>query len=389
MITSQENDQLTKVGHGTLMGNLLRQYWHPIASASQLENDPVIEIDLLGEDLVLYRDRSGRLGLLERGCAHRQTSLVFGIPQENGLRCAYHGWVWNAEGKCLEQPSEPDDSTYFERVTTTAYPVQELGGLIFAFLGTGAPPHIPRYNVLVWDDVYRETNATIVPCNWLQVIENLLDPAHIENLHGRYFGYVLDRTDPSEAEFFRSKIEPKPMKGMAFDLFDQGVIERHFTEGHKEHSWTTGSPIFFPSTAMMVRNEGTGSLIFVVPLSDDRTWFVEHRAMPMGGRPLPDGTAPYHDVPGTDSFGKLLVGTANGQDHMAVVTQGTRTSRQREHLGATDAGLILYRQLLLDQAKVFADGGEPINVRRGLAPNRQINAPPALALNGEEPKAMR
>jgi 5,5'-dehydrodivanillate O-demethylase len=95
----------------------------------------------------------------------------------------------------------------------------------------------------------------------------------------------------------------------------------------------------------------------------------------LGGRPLPDGGAPYHDVPGTDSFGKLRVGTANGQDHMAVVTQGKRTSRQHEHLGATDAGLIMYRQLLLDQAHAFADGADPINVSRGLAANRQINAP--------------
>jgi 5,5'-dehydrodivanillate O-demethylase oxygenase subunit len=379
LITTQENDQLTKVGHGTVMGNLLRQYWHPIASASQLESEPVIEVELLGEELVLFRDRTGRLGLLERGCAHRQTSLGYGIPEENGLRCAYHGWVWDIDGQCLEQPSEPEGSTYFERVSTQAYSVQELGGLVFAYLGTGAPPHLPRYNVLVWDDVYRETNGSVVPCNWLQVLENLLDPAHIESLHGRYFGYVLDRTDPQEAEFFRSRIAPRPMKGMAFDTFESGVVERHFTDNREEHSWTSGSPIFFPSTAMMVRNEGSGSLIYVVPLSDERTWFVEHRAMPLGGRPLPEGAAPYHDVPGTDSFGRLRVGTANGQDHMAVVTQGARANRRREHLGATDAGLIMYRQLLLDQARAFADGAEPINVRRGLTTNRQINAPPPMA----------
>ena len=378
MITSQENTELTEVGQGTLMGNLLRQYWHPVASASQLETEPVIEVDLLGEELVLFRDLSGRLGLLERGCGHRQTSLGFGMPEEHGLRCAYHGWLWNADGKCLEQPSEPEGSTYFERITTTAYPVQELGGLVFAFLGAGAPPHLPRYNVLVWDDVYRETNGTIVPCNWLQVLENLLDPAHIENLHGRYFGYVLDRTDPQEAEFFRERVAPKPMKGLAFDLFDRDVIERHYSGDRHDHSWTAGSPIFFPATAMMVRHEGVGSLLYVVPLSDERTWFVEHRAMPLGGRPALEGSAPYHDVPGTDSFGQLRVGTANGQDHMAVVTQGPRTSRQKEHLGATDAGLIMYRQLLLDQAHVVVDGADPINVRRGLTTNRQINAPQML-----------
>ena len=375
MITAEENDHLTKIGPGTFMGNLMRRYWHPVASAAQLESESTIEVDLLGEELVLFKDLSSNMGLLARGCAHRQTSLAYAIPEQQGVRCAYHGWVWDAQGHCLEQPSEPEGSTYHERVTTTAYPVQELGGLVFAYMGPLPAPAIPQYNVLVWEHASRDTNGTIVPCNWLQVIENLLDPAHIENLHGRYFGHVLDRTDPEEATFFRSRIMPQRMKHSSFDYFERGIIERHYSQDEQEHSWVGGSPIFFPATAMMGRDNKVGSLIFVVPLDDDHTWFVEHRGWVNSDEsdgPLP---VPYHDVSGTAADGTFKIATANGQDHMAVVTQGKKTDRRLEHLGATDAGLIMYRQLLLDQARIVSNGGEPINVQRGEEGDRRIDLP--------------
>lgn len=375
MITAEENHQLTEVGPGTFMGNLLRRYWHPVASASQLEQEPVIPVELLGEQLALFRDNSGTLGLLARACGHRQTSLAYGMPEESGLRCAYHGWVWDAEGNCIEQPSEPDDSTFWQKVTTTAYPVQELGGLVFGYLGPPPAPLLPRYNVLVWNHSNRETNGTVVPCNWLQVAENLMDPAHIENLHGRYFGYVLDRTDQQESAFFRSRFMPSAIKHSSFDLFEHGIIERHFCRDEQERSWTAGSPFFFPATAMVARDNGSGTLIFVVPLDDEHTWFVEHRAWPLEKKGEPQQTVPFYDVPGTDEHGQFRIATANGQDHMVVVTAGAITDRRLEHLGATDAGLIMYRQLLLEQAQVAADGGEPINVRRSQARNRRIDLP--------------
>ena len=375
MITAEENDQLTKIGPGTMMGNLMRRYWHPVASAAQLEDEPVIEVDLLGEELVLYKDLSGKLGLLARACAHRQTSLAYAIPEEHGIRCAYHGWVWSSQGQCLEQPSEPEGSTYHERVHMAAYPVRQYGGLIFAYMGPGPAPMIPQYNVLDWEHASRETNGTIVPCNWLQVLENLLDPAHIANLHGRYFGYVLDRTDPEEAALFRSRIMPKPIKHLSFDLFDQGMIERHYTVDEQEHSWLVGSPIFFPATAMMGRDNKVGTLIFVVPLDDQRTWFVEHRGRVNSDKSDGPVPAPYHDVPGAAPDGSFKVGTANGQDHMAVVTQGKTTDRRHEHLGAGDAGLIIYRQLLLDQARIVQDRGDPMNVHHGGPRNRRIDLP--------------
>ena len=385
MITAEENHQLTEVGPGTMMGDLLRRYWHPVAAASQLDQEPVLPVELLGEKLVLFRDNSGALGLLARGCAHRQTSLVYGMPEESGLRCAYHGWVWDSEGRCIEQPSEPADSTFWQKVTTTAYPVQELGGLVFGYLGPPPAPLLPRYNVLVWNHSSRETNGTVVPCNWLQVAENLMDPSHIENLHGRYFGYVLDRTDPQEAAVFRSRFMPSAVKRSSFDLFEDGIIERHFSRNEQERSWAVGSPFFFPATAMVARDNGSGALIFVVPLDDEHTWFLEHRAWPAEKKGEPQEAVPFHDVPGTDADGQFRIATANGQDHMVVVTGGAITDRRLEHLGATDAGLIMYRQLLTEQAQVVADGGEPIHVRRTQARNGRIDLPQATAGSPQVP----
>src|SRR5437016_7977325 len=129
MLTAEENERLTLVGPGTPMGQLLRWYWHPIAAASQLDENPIRRVKLLGEKLVLYRDRSGKLGLVQEACAHRRVNLVFGIPEDEGLRCPYHGWRYDASGQCLEMPAEPADSTFPSRVQITAYPVEELSGL--------------------------------------------------------------------------------------------------------------------------------------------------------------------------------------------------------------------------------------------------------------------
>ncbi|GMA65209.1 Rieske 2Fe-2S domain-containing protein [Alicyclobacillus fastidiosus] len=140
MLNQERNTMLTSVGPGTPMGNLFRRYWLPIAAASELEGEWTKKVRLLGEDLVLYRDRSGKLGLIGERCAHRGVSMTCGIPEENGLRCPYHGWLYDATGQCLEQPNEPSTSTFKDKVKLPAYEVEELGGLIFAYLGPKPAP---------------------------------------------------------------------------------------------------------------------------------------------------------------------------------------------------------------------------------------------------------
>src|SRR5438105_448709 len=170
MLTAEEHEHLIQTGQGTPMGSLLRRYWHPIATAADLEKDPVRPVRLLSEDLTLYRDAKGTLGLIADRCLHRGISLAYGIPQENGLRCAYHGWTYNAQGQVVDMPFEPACLP----LKITAYPVQELGGLIFAYLGPQPAPLLPRWDLLVREDLDRNVELVKLPCNWLQCMDNSL-----------------------------------------------------------------------------------------------------------------------------------------------------------------------------------------------------------------------
>src|ERR1019366_508801 len=148
--TREQNERLTQVGPGTPMGNLLRRYWQPVGAAIELDAEPVHAVRIFGEDLTLYRSASGDYGLITDRCAHRCMSLEHGIPDERGLRCAYHGWVYDAAGNCVEQPFEDrtfPDAHYRDPIRIIAYPVQELGGLLFAYFGPQPAPLLPRWDL--------------------------------------------------------------------------------------------------------------------------------------------------------------------------------------------------------------------------------------------------
>src|SRR5204862_8223277 len=152
MLTREDNELLTRVGRGTPGGELLRRYWHLVAASGELTEDkPIKPVKLLGEDLVAYKDKHGRYGLVGEQCPHRMASLAFGRVDEEGIRCPYHGWKFNNSGRCLEQPAEPPGSTFKDRIKHTAYPVQKLGGLLVAYLGPEPRPLLPRCDVLVWE----------------------------------------------------------------------------------------------------------------------------------------------------------------------------------------------------------------------------------------------
>ena len=171
MLSVQANQELTQVSQGTPMGVLMRRYWHPVAATAELDERPTKPVRLLGEDLVLYRDKSGTLGLIDRFCPHRRVDLSYGIPEEHGLRCMYHGWMMDETGQCIEQPFEETvhpDGRFKEKVKIAGYPVQELGGLIFAYLGPQPTPLLPRWEQLTWDNAVREVCISELPCNWLQ-----------------------------------------------------------------------------------------------------------------------------------------------------------------------------------------------------------------------------
>ena len=195
MLTAEQNELLTRVGPGTPCGELMRRYWHPIAAGSELEAPRWNKrVRVLGENLVLFKDREGRLGLITEQCPHRHASLAFGIPTKDGIRCPYHGWEFGLDGQCLAQPNEPEKSAFRHKIKTPAYAVEELGGVIWAYLGPAeTKPLVPRIDGFVREGMIRMLGRCVVPCNWLQIMENSLDPVHTEWLHGHTYEFVKEQ----------------------------------------------------------------------------------------------------------------------------------------------------------------------------------------------------
>ena len=383
MLSVQENERLARVGQGTPMGELMRRYWHPIAAAAELDDRPTKAVRLLGEDLVLYKDKSGTLGLIERFCPHRRVDLSYGIPEEHGLRCMYHGWMMDETGQCIEQPFEETvhpDGRFKEKVKVAGYPVQTLAGMVFAYLGPAPAPLLPNWEPFTWADGWSEVALAPLPCNWLQCMENSLDPVHLEWLHG-YWG-VRQQHDKAVrlglAKPDEVGILPKRHQKIGFDVFDYGIVKRRVTEGIDEThgDWAVGHPVMFPQI-LFVGSSVRCSMQFRTPVDDENTlhvtWFF-YRAAP-GQAVRPQRTIPYFDVPLYGDDGRLIEDLVNHQDFVAWITQGEIAPRHREHLGESDRGVILYRKLLAEQMAVVADGGEPMGVVRDEGENECIRLP--------------
>src|SRR6266566_4659518 len=187
MLSAEQNDRITRVGPSTPAGELLRRYWQPAALVDEFSGNRSIKpVRLLGEDLVIFRDETGRCGLLGRACPHRGTDLTYGRLEDGGLRCSFHGWLFDVNGKCLQTPAEPAGSRLCEHVRLRAYPVQEKSGILFAYLGEGEAPAFPHFDAFVAPAEYTFAFKGYWDCNWLQALEVGIDPAHASFLH-RYF----------------------------------------------------------------------------------------------------------------------------------------------------------------------------------------------------------
>ncbi|WP_134704231.1 aromatic ring-hydroxylating dioxygenase subunit alpha [Ammoniphilus sp. YIM 78166] len=376
MLSQQQNELLTKVGPGTPMGNLLRRYWIPVAATSELKDKPTKKVRVLGEDLVLYRDRSGNLGLIDERCPHRKVSMVYGIPEKDGLRCQYHGWCFNKQGQCLEQPNEPATSTFKDRIKIKAYPVQEMGGLIFGYLGPEPAPLLPRFDGFVVENAVRMIGNAVIPCNWLQIMENSMDPIHTEWLHGHYNAYILERDGKSLEDAFQRKHNK-----IEFDAFEYGIVKRRLLEGQTEESddWRIGHPVVFPYM-LAVGSGGLGAYQFQirVPIDDENTWHVWYMAYAPGEEvEIPEHLKeiPLYEVPYKDENGDYLLDYIDGQDIMCWITQGTIADRTDERLGTTDKGIIAYRQMLKEQIAKVEHGEDPIGTIRDPEKNQFIELP--------------
>ncbi|HEY7064599.1 MAG TPA: Rieske 2Fe-2S domain-containing protein [Chloroflexota bacterium] len=352
MLSPEENALLTQVGPGTPGGEMLRRYWWPIGFSQELGPRPQ-PVRILGEELVLFRDQSGTLGLLGRYCAHRSASLEYGRVEACGLRCCYHGWLFAPDGRCLEQPAEPIESTYHERVRQRAYAVQEDGGLIFAYLGPTPAPLLPRYDVLHREDGARVLRARGGYCNWLQTAENAVDMPHLPWLHASVYPDFAGRRATADWEYM-----PYGIRGT---LRVAGIDEPKI-------SYT-----IFPSHNRFAQaREGTTPsqcMIFRVPLDDRETrlFFVVFHPHDEPSRPLELKTEGLRmGTPGV--FARVddeWWGVAShDQDRVVQETQGVLVDRGEEHLGASDRGVILLRQMVHEAIDAVAAGHDPIGVNR-------------------------
>jgi 5,5'-dehydrodivanillate O-demethylase len=356
MLDQETNDLLCRVGPGTPMGELLRCYWMPIAPKAEVDEKIKRPVKLLGEDLVVFRDGKGRYGLIREACAHRGASLCYGMVDEEGIRCPYHGWKYDVDGKCLEQPAEPTDRDTKDSIRQPAYPVQVLGGLLFGYLGPSPAPLLPNYDILVREDWVRRIEIhPVLDCNWLQPMENAVDPAHLYWLHGFTGGAPAMRDERIE-----------------FEIFDYGIYKYH--HGHKR---TEVHPIVFPNIL-----RGTGNVIhYRVPMDDTHTQIIYVIYSPTyDGKPSGQVDVPYHFIgpikEAYDDYGytryRHHMKTFASQDGMAWETQGPIANRSEEHLASSDQGIVMFRQMLRLQLEAVKKGKDPMGVIRDPAVNKII-----------------
>ncbi|MGZ9157228.1 MAG: Rieske 2Fe-2S domain-containing protein [Candidatus Binatia bacterium] len=369
MLTREENETLTQVGRGTPGGEYLRRYWMPAVCAGELtEAKPIKAFRLMGENLVVYRDQSGRYGVVAEQCPHRKASLAFGRVDGDGIRCPYHGWKFDGTGKCLEQPAEPVDGGFKDKIKHTAYPAERLGGLIWTYLGPEPRPLLPRWDVLVWEDGYRWIEKhEVYNCNWLQPTENSVDPSHLFWLHGDT-AHLAPSVDHYEEDH-------------TFTPFEYGIMKRRITPGRKpgDAPVIDQHPLLFPSTLRHVFRERLlegrvrHNLQIRVPVDDAHTQvFVVYFSPNDTDRSPADGDTPWEFFRIRDDQGEYRLDQVLAQDAMAWETQGAPTDRTQEHLGVGDEGIILLRKILREQIDTVRNGGQPLGVVRDAQKNRLI-----------------
>lgn len=366
MMTQSENERLTRVGRGTPMGDLLRRYWHPIATTVDLDQDPVRRVRLMGENLTLFRSDNGELGLIGERCPHRGVDLEFGIPDAKGLRCPYHGWLFDTKGRCLEMPFDDrirENKSNRERMNIEGYPVEELGGLIFAYLGPQPAPLLPRWDLLVRDGFDRGVEIHVLPCNWLQCMDNSADPMHFEYTHAALGNYTLKKQGKPPAMKISRHIK------IAFDRFKYGLMKRRLLEGESEDvdDWTVGHPLLFPNILAQGAQDAP-TLQIRTPIDDTNTLHIRYRTQRRAEGAAPKPMKVVHEKV-FDENGKIVADKVPLQDMLVWIAQGPISNRAREHLAASDTGITLYRRMLNEALDAVARNEDPIGVIRDRAEN--------------------
>jgi phenylpropionate dioxygenase-like ring-hydroxylating dioxygenase large terminal subunit len=389
MLAREENELLTRVGPDTPMGNTMRRYWVPALLASELSepDGPPVRVTLLGEELVAFRDTRDRLALLEEHCPHRRSSLFFGRNEESGLRCVYHGWKFDVEGRCVDMMNEPEELAFKHKIRTTSYPVTEAGGIIWAYMG---PPELePPLPHFAWTQVpatHRHVSKVIQETNWLQGVEGGIDTSHAPILH-RTISQSSSRPGFKPAHpFVNSKAST-----LVVDLTDYGYHYAGIRPVDETDVYIRTYHLILPFH--QIRPSRTSRDVpavaghIWVPIDDENTMVYnwEYAEAPLseddrlerrlGNGPLDVDQTTFRSgrnrennylldrqVQKTETF--TGIDGVNTQDRAIQESMGRVVDRSKEHLGPADKAIIQARRLLLQAVKTVEEGGTP----RGIKP---------------------
>jgi len=378
MLSHEENELLTRVGTGTLMGELMRRYWIPALLSEEIPDTDgaPVRVRLLGEDLVAFRDSNGSIGLLGEHCAHRGTSLFFGRNEECGLRCIYHGWKYDVDGNVVETPAEPRGSEFAKKLRHTAYPCREVAGMIFTYMGpVEKMPLLPRYE---WADLKPAQMfpvKSLLECNYLQCVEGDFDSSHTSFLHNNNI-QDSERLKRDGAPTLEAEDTRYGMRAISIRKFGA------------EQIYVRTSPYIMPSFSIVpgpptakFEEDDLRGFRFWVPIDDRKTWLyiLNMRKKPLDGEErkalrswinadysrVRNSHNDYlidRELQRTRLYSGIQSVNAAEQDGCATETMGPIYDRSKEHLGYSDKTIIALRKMLLNAVRDLAEGNEPPHV---------------------------
>ena len=389
MMSQEANDLITRTGAKDPCGKLMRQYWQPAALVDELQGPRAVRpVKLLGENLVLFRDEQGRYGLIDRHCAHRGADLAFGRLENGGLRCAFHGWLFDASGQCLETPAEPKGSKLCQGIKQRAYPVVEKSGILWAYLGEGEPPAFPEIDCFVAPDSHTFAFKGHINCNWLQALEVGIDPAHASFLH-RFF--EDEDTSTAYGKQFRgaSAGSDMPMTKILRE-YDNPIINVEHTEYgmrlialreiDEERTHVRVTNQLFPHAFVIPMSTEMTITQWHVPVDDENCyWYAifTSYAAPVDKKKMREQRLELYELPDytsrknkTNDYGfdphEQATATYTGMgndinvhDQWAVESMGAIQDRTNEHLGTSDKAIVQYRRLLRQEIEKVVGGEKP------------------------------
>jgi phthalate 4,5-dioxygenase oxygenase subunit len=409
MLTAEKNKLITDTMPGTPCGDMFRRYWQPIILSRELEGNRPVGVTILGEYLVVFRDEEGKVGVLDAQCCHRKADLTYGRLEDGGIRCLYHGWLYNVDGKCLDTPGEPQGSTLKDQVCQKAYPCKEAAGAVFAYLGTGETPLFPNYEMMLapTDQIYNM--KAFLNCNYLQSMEGNTDPTHTGFLH-RPLQKLLDDQQRKLAAMGNKapSVQGVDNQKDVFELFANTnfrqvkLDETAFGTRIYCERELSGERVYFralswavPNISAVVATEhraapgGGCMMLWNVPIDNEthlRFEFYYQRKLPVEPKFYEDFLVPHV----TEDFRhKRTASNRYGQDpqamqdenftgmgtffpvHDAAVTEsmGAICDRSDEHLGTADAGIMMNRRLIFKAIEDVQNGKDPQNVIRDAKDN--------------------